>query len=191
MVRDTGAERVILAEPEDVLEGCLEKDCVGLPVDVFDSGPLRVGLGLEEDVFERAELALCVLDDVILRVAVAVDVSVLDVAAVTVLRGLAEEVFDVAPVAVATQVGLMDFVEVELGEGSRVPASERVDVVVLVDVFDCVAVRVGMMPRPRRFRSSMKPLVFHGLVATDPIAASNKSQRIVLLQSYTSKFRYA
>ena len=43
-MRDAGAERVILAEAEDVLDGRCEKDCVGLPVDVFDTGPLSVGV---------------------------------------------------------------------------------------------------------------------------------------------------
>ena len=136
------------------MEGRSEKDCVGLPVDVLEDTPDRVGLGLEEDVFERPELPVSVLDELTVRVAVAVDVWVLDSSAVTVAAELAEDVLEIAPVAVPIQVGLIDFVEVELGEGSRVPASERVDVVVLVDVLDCVDVDVGTRPAARRERSS-------------------------------------
>ena len=72
--RDGAADRVMLAEPEDVLEGRWEKDCVGLPDEVLETGPLLVGLGDDEEVFERAELVVCVFDAVMLRVAVAVDV---------------------------------------------------------------------------------------------------------------------
>ena len=136
---------------------------------------------------ERAELVVCVLDEVMLRVPVAVEVWVLESSPVSVARGLAEDVFETADVAVAIQVGLIDFVEVELGEGSRVPTSERVDVVVFVDVLDCVDVDVGMRPPARRERSSYIGLEFQGLVATDPIVASSKSQRMFLLQDYTSK----
>lgn len=74
MVRDAGPERVMLAEPEDVLEACCEKDWVGLPVDVLEGPPERVGLGLAEDVLDRAGVPVCVLDEVIERVPVAVDV---------------------------------------------------------------------------------------------------------------------
>ena len=72
--RETGPERDMLAEPEDVFEGRSEKDCVGLPDEVLETGPLLVGLGDDEEVFERAELVVCVFDAVMLRVAVAVDV---------------------------------------------------------------------------------------------------------------------
>ena len=191
MVRDTGAERETVAEPEELLEGRCEKDCVGLPVDVLDVGPVRVGLGLEEDVLDLAELALCVFEEVTVRVAVAVDVCVGERRPVTVAAGLAEDVLDVAAVAVAIQVGFIDFVEVELGEGSEVPRSERVEVVVFVDVFDCVDVPVGMTTPPKRILSSTTGLVFHGLVATAPIVARSNSQRMFLLQQYTSKFRCA
>lgn len=191
IVRDTGPERVILAEPEDVLEERWEKDCVGLPVEVLEEPPVRVGLGLEEDVLERPELPVCVLEDVTVRVPVAVEVWVLDSSPVSVARGLAEDVFETAELAVAIKVGFIDFVEVELGEGSQVPRSERVEVVVFVDVFDCVDVPVGTTTPPNRTLSSTTGLVFHGLVATDPIAARSKSQRMFLLQEYTSKFRCA
>jgi hypothetical protein len=56
-----------------------------------------------------------------------------------------------------------------------------------VDVFDCVDVDVGTSPPPRRIRSSTMGRVVQGLVATDPIVASSKSQRMVLLRDYTSK----
>ena len=156
-------------------------------MDVFEEGPERVGLGLEEEVLERAELSVCVFDDVTVRVAVAVEVWVLESSPVTVARALAEDVLEGAPVALAMKVGLIDLVEVELGEGSLVPASERVDVVVFVDVLDCVEVDVGTRPPARRSRSSTMGLEFQGLVATEPIAASSKSQRMFLLQDYTSK----
>jgi len=160
---------------------------VGLPVDVLEKPPERVGLGLAEDVLERAGLPVCVFEEVTVRVAVAVEVWVFEVSPVSVAAGLAEEVLDRTPVAVAIEVGFTDFVEVVLGEGNRVPAAERVEVVVLVDVLDCVDVDVGTRPRARRFRSSTMGLVFHGLVATEPIVASSKSQRMVLLRDYTSK----
>jgi hypothetical protein len=173
------------------LEGRWEKDCVGLPVDVLELTILRVGLGLEEDVFDLAGLTLLVFDEVMLRVAVAVEVWVFDNRPVAVTAELAEDVFERAPVAVVSQVGFIDFVEVELGEGSQVPASERVDVVVFVDVLDCVGVELGTRAPPRRILSSTRGLVFHGLVATEPIVARSKSQRMFLLQDYTSKFRCA
>jgi len=74
MVRDAGPERVMLAEPDDVLDGRCEKDWVGLPVGVLEEPPVRVGLGLEEDVLDRAELVVCVFDEVTVRVEVAVEV---------------------------------------------------------------------------------------------------------------------
>ena len=191
MVRDAGPERVMLAEPEDVLEGRSEKDCVGLPLGVLEGPPVRVGLGLEEDVLDRAELPVCVLDEVTVRVDVAVEVWVREPLPVSVAAELAEEVLETNAVAVVTQVGFTDFVEVVLGEGNRVPAPERVDVVVFVDVLDWVDVDVGTRPSQRRILSSTPGLVFHGLVATDPIVASSNSQRMVLLRDYTSKFRCA
>ena len=160
---------------------------MGLPVEVLEEPPVRVGLGLEEEVFDLTELIVCVFDDVTVRVAVAVDVWVFDSRPVAVAAELAEGVFDFAAVAVVSQVGLIDLVDVELGEGSQVPAPERVDVLVFVDVLDCVDVDVGTRAPLRRSRSSTMGLVFHGLVATEPIAASSKSQRMFLLQEYTSK----
>jgi len=190
--RDAWPERVMLAEPEEVFEGRCEKDWVGLPVDVLEEPVERVGLGLADDVLDPTELVVCVLDEVTVRVAVAVDVCVAELRLVAVAAELAEEVFEAAPVTVVTQVGLMDFVDVELGEGSHVPASERVDVVVFVDVFDCVDVDVGTRPPARRERSSNMGLVFQGLVATDPIDASSKSQRIFSTTAvYFKKFRCA
>jgi hypothetical protein len=96
--------------------------------------------------------------------------------------GLLDEVFDAAAVAVKNPVGRIDFVCLELGDERRVPASERVDIVVFVDVFDCVEVDVGATRKSRSPRSSLE---FHGLVATAPIDASNSNQRMFLLELYT------
>jgi len=126
---------------------------VGLPVEVLDGGPVLLGLGEDEDVLERAELAVCVFEDVMLRVAVAVDVSVFERRPVIVAAAEEEDVFEVAPVAVKNPVGRTDFVDVELGDSRRVPISERVDVVVFVDVLDCVEVDVGTRPVTSRPRS--------------------------------------
>ena len=131
-----GAERVWLVEPVDVLDERREKDIVGLPLEVFEPAPERVGLGLEEDVLELVEVVVCVLEDVIVRVAVAVEVCVLERRGVTVAAELLEDVFETAPVAVGRGVGRIVLLRKELILGARVPGSERVDVVVLVDVFD-------------------------------------------------------
>lgn len=135
---------------------------------------------------------VCVLEEVILRVAVAVEVCVLEVRAVLVAAELVEEVLDIAAVAVVIRVGLRVCVTSGLREGSQVPRSERVDVVVFVDVLDWVDVDVGTRPPLRRIRSWRLGLVFHGLVATEPIAASNSSQRMGSTTGlYFKKFRCA
>ena len=43
---EIGAEREIVAEPDEDLEGRCETDPVGLPVDVFDVAVVRVMVGL-------------------------------------------------------------------------------------------------------------------------------------------------
>lgn len=88
---------------------------------------------------------------------------------VTVPRGLADELLDLAAVSVSGRVPRTVLLAQLLGEGAFVPASERVEVVVLVEVFDWVEVLVGTTP------SSLQ-----GDVATSPIDASNSSQRILL-----------
>jgi hypothetical protein len=180
--REGAAERVIVGEPEDVLEGRREKERVGLPDEVLETGPLLVGLGEDEELFERAELVVCVFDAVMLRVPVAVDVWVAERRPLTVPRGLLDGVFDAAAVAVKNPVGRIDFVNLELGDGRRVPISERVDVVVFVDVFDWVEVDVGAMPKSTSRRSWLE---FHGLVATAPIDAKSSNHRMFLLQLHT------
>ena len=183
MDRDCGGERVMVGEPEAVLEERCEKDMLGLPVDVLEVGPERVGVGLEEVVLETAELTVVVLEEVVVRVAVAVEVCVFERRGVRVATGLLEDVLDVAAEAVGSRVGRIVLLPKELILGRRVPASERVDVVVLVDVLDWVAVFVGTRGKSRRFRCSN--VVFQGLVATDPIDANKSSQRMFLLQLYT------
>ena len=74
-----------------------------------------------------------------------------------------------AAVSVSGRLGRFVLLGQLLGEGAIVPASERVEVVVLVEVFDWVEVLVGTTP------SSLQ-----GDVATSPIDASNSSQRILL-----------
>lgn len=183
MDRDCGGERVMVGEPEAVLEGRCEKDMLGLPVEVLDVGPERVGVGLEEDVLEAAEVSDWVLEEVTVRVAVAVDVCVFERRAVRVATGLLEGVLDLAAERVGSGVGRIVLLPNELILGRRVPASERVDVVVFVDVLDWVAVFVGIRGKSMRFRCSN--VVFQGLVATDPIVANKSSQRMFLLQLYT------
>ena len=46
-------------------------------------------------------------------------------------------------------MGGTDLVEVVLGVGRREAPAEKVEVVVLVDVLDCVLVAVGTIPRSR------------------------------------------
>jgi hypothetical protein len=43
---EIGAEREIVADPDEDLEGRCETDPVGLPVDVFDVAVVRVIVGL-------------------------------------------------------------------------------------------------------------------------------------------------
>ena len=177
--RDVRGDREGLGEAEDVFEGRRENDCVGLPVEVFDCGPLRVRLGEAEEVLERRELAVCVFEAVMLRVAVAVEVSVADLRPVMVGTELLDDVFERMLLPVAAPVDRMDLVEVVLGDGSHVPAAERVDVVVFVEVLDCVGVAVGTRAKSRRCLSAP----FHGEVATAPIDANKRSQRIVFYYS--------
>lgn len=68
--------------------------------------------------------------------------------------------------------------EVVLGEGRRVPASDLVDVVVLVDVLDWVEVRVEIRATASSCRDSVELM-----------AAKRSSQRILLVQPYVRKFR--
>jgi len=153
IVRERGAERESVAEPEDVLEVRCEKDCEELPVEVLEPAPLLLRVGEADDVFDRAEEVVCVFEDVIVRVAVAVDVSVLEGRPVLVAAEVLEDVFEAAAVTVGKLVGRIDFVDVELGDGSQVPASERVDVGVFVDVLDRVEVAVGIWPITSKSRS--------------------------------------
>jgi hypothetical protein len=95
---------------------------------------------------EPTELAVLVLEVPIVRVATELDVSVLLGFADRVERVVLEEVLETIAVPVKTTVGFTDFVEVELGDGSTVPISERVGRVVFVDVFDCVEVELVIAP---------------------------------------------
>jgi len=95
---------------------------------------------------EPTELAVLVLEVPIVRVATELDVSVLLGFADSVERVVLEEVLETIAVPVKTTVGFTDFVEVELGDGSTVPISERVGRVVFVDVFDCVEVELVIAP---------------------------------------------
>jgi hypothetical protein len=88
---------------------------------------------------------------------------------VKVPRGLADELLDLAAVAVPRDVPRIVLLPQLLGEGAMVPASDRVEVVVFVDVLDWVEVLVGSTP------SSLQ-----GDAATSRIDASNRSQRILL-----------
>jgi hypothetical protein len=95
--------------------------------------------------------------------------------------GLLDAVLERMLLNVKAPVDRMDFVDVVLGDGSRVPTAERVDVVVLVEVLDWVDVAVGIRTKSKRFLS----VLVHGEVATAPIDASKSSQRMCLLQPYT------
>jgi hypothetical protein len=116
-------------------------------VDVFEDSRLRVGLGEVEDVLEPVVVAVWVLERRVLRVPAGLEVAVRVVAPVAVGRGLLDAVFETRLLRVSRPVDRIDFVDVVLGLGSHVPGAERVDVVVFVDVFDCVEVDVGTMPR--------------------------------------------
>jgi len=181
IVRDWGAERVTEGEAEDVLDGRIEEVKEGLADDVLVPGPLRVRVGVPDEVLEMAEEAVPVLEVVMVRVAVAVELVVRVEVWDAVEAGELVAVLEELVVFVGGFVGGTDFVVVVLGDGGREAPADRVEVVVFVDVLDCVLVAVGMTPSAR----SATPISveFQGDAATLPIAARSKSQRIVLLLS--------
>jgi len=174
---DWWAERVKEGLLDEVLDAGPLRLKVGLDEEVLETGPLRVGVGLLEGVLEIAGDAVPVLEVVIVLVAVAVDVVVRVEVWDAVEAGEAVVVLEAAPDLVLMRVAGTDLVEVVLGVGRRDAADEKVEVVVLVDVFDCVLVAVGTTPNLRG--PAGISVEFQGDVATLPIATRSKSQRIL------------
>ena len=177
IVRDGGPLREKDGLEEEVLDAGPLRLKVGLLEEVFETGPLRVRVGVAEEVLETGGEEVPVFVAVILLVAVPVDVVVRVELWDAVEAGDAVAVLEAAPDLVSRAVERTDLVEVVLGVGRRDAAVERVEVVVFVDVLDCVLVAVGTMPSARW--ATMTSVEFHGDVATVPIAARSKSHRIL------------
>jgi hypothetical protein len=152
VVLDCPAVLVTVGETDDVLE------LVVVDVDVFVKGGVLDCIGVPVGVFDTNELLVRAgdADDDLEELDVLVDVIVLVVVLVVVVEGLTKA------------VGL----------------AVRVRVVVLVEVFDKVLVDVEITTSPTRTLpdarvvSSVDQLRIWGLEAMEPIAVSNKSQRI-------------
>ena len=177
IVRDGGPLREKDGLEEEVLDAGPLRLKVGLLEEVFETGPLRVRVGVADEVLETGGEEVPVFVAVILLVAVPVDVVVRVELWDAVEAGDAVAVLEAAPDLVSRAVERTDLVEVVLGVGRRDAAVERVEVVVFVDVLDCVLVAVGTMPSARW--ATMTSVEFHGDVATVPIAARSKSHRIL------------
>jgi len=177
MVRDCGPLCEKDGLEEEVLDAGPLRLKVGLLDAVLEIGPLRVRVGLLDVVLDAAGEEVPVFVTVILLVAVAVDVVVRVEVWDAVEAGDAVAVLEAAPDFVWRDVDLTDLVEVVLGVGRRDVAAEKVEVVVLVDVLDCVLVAVGTTPSARW--ATMTSVEFHGDVATLPMAARSKSHRIL------------
>ena len=122
--REGATDRDTVGDAEADLEARWVSDMVGLPVDVFEDSRLRVGLGEAEDVLEPVVVAVWVLERRVLRVLTGLDVAVRVVSAVAVSRGLRDAVFETRLLRVSRLVERIDFVDVVLGLGRRVPALE-------------------------------------------------------------------
>lgn len=127
------------AEAEEVFDEAIVRVCDTLPVLVFDGGALLVEHGLVLDVLE------VVLELVVVRVFTGLTdrcddaLEVLLEAIDLVTSVLAEAVLETEIVLVDVIDAVVVFVEVVLRVSCHVCLVDLVDVVVLVDVFDCVA----------------------------------------------------
>ena len=136
---------VIVDDPVPVLDAAAECVKLGDALVVLEDCLVKVNVGEEEDVFETRLDAEDVLEAVVVLVAVVDPVEVRVPYDVTVCHGEELELF----VPAAVRVGIMVFTPVRDPidrVGSRVDTAVRVDVVVLVDVFDEVAVLVSSNP---------------------------------------------
>lgn len=151
---------------------------------VFDCGPDLDTVGEPDGVLE-----LVVVDvDVLVRGGVldctAVPVVVFEPIGLTVGADDAEGDFEELDVLVDVIVLVVVFVVVVEGLIKAVGLALRVKVVVLVDVFDKVLVDVEITTSPIRtlpdakVESSVDQFRVWGLEAMEPIAVSNKSQRM-------------
>ena len=146
---------------------------------VLDCARVLVTVGETEDVLE-----LVVVDvDVLVRGGVLdccpVPLPVFDMAEVAVKAADAEGDFEELDVLVDVIVLVVVFVVVVEGLIKAVGLALRVKVVVLVDVFDKVLVDVEITTSPiRTLPSPRADSYVWGLEAMEPIAVSNKSQRM-------------
>lgn len=146
---------------------------------VFDCPVVLDTVGETDEVFE-----LVVVDvDVLVRGGVldcrVVPVGVFERAELAVRAGDAEGDFEELDVLVDVIDTVVVFVVVVEGLTKAVGLTLRVRVVVLVDVFDKVLVDVEITTSPIRTLPSPKADSYvWGLEAMEPIAVSNKSQRI-------------
>jgi len=143
IVEVRAGDREILGLAVLVFEALIDAVPLLLLEEVLDETIERDPLGQLDDVFEDVTDPVVVLEDVVVFVAVVVDVIVLVTIAVTVSLGLALDVLEAAALRESISVAFMLFVDVVLGVKSRVGGLLLVAVVVLVDVFEEVGLRVG------------------------------------------------
>ena len=140
---DRAGDREKLGLAEEVFEALIDVVPVVLLEAVLDGTMEREPLGQLDDVFEELTDPVVVLEEVVVFVAVVVDVIVLVTIAVSVILGLVLDVLEAAALRESSRVAFMLFVDVVLGVKSRVGGLLLVAVVVLVDVFEEVGLRVG------------------------------------------------
>lgn len=177
MVRDPLAVLEIDEDPVDVFDDPVDLDCVGDAVSVFDPCPDLEIVGLDEPVLDDVVVAVLVADRFPETVLIGVEVCVLDAAIVTV--DLDDPVPDLDAVDVLVDVidTVVVLVVVVEGLGSIVNLADRVRVVVLVDVFDCVDVAVATIPPTERSLSSTEDKV------GENDASNNNARRSILTWS--------
>ena len=96
-------------------------------------------------------------------------------------KELLVELLERAAVLVWRLLDLNDLLGKEVREGAKVPALDLVEVVVLVEVLDWVAVRVGI-------RASSRP---SGLESAEASAQASSSQRILLADHLSKRLGIA
>ena len=140
------ADLVKLPVAVDVLEGGELLDKLGEEEEVRVPIEVRVEQGDADCVEDRREDPVIVLLDVPVFDDVVDDVVVFEERPDIVARGEADEVFVIGPVRVFAKVPLIDLLAKEVNVNARDGYDVRVDVVVLVDVFEAVLVGLNATP---------------------------------------------
>ena len=149
--------------------------------------------GLLEEVFELVDVLDVVFVGAVDRVEVVEAVIVFVGKALVVCIGLDVEVLDILTVFVDVIEAVVVFVEVDEGVCIFVGNDERVNVVVFVDVLDCVDERESIIPAADRalwpvciLNSVRGRDIFGtgGVEAMRPIVVNRRSQRILYLLIY-------